>query len=189
MDGHPAQYAALRLCGEGVYTGRQIDGQHYFGPDEPVSRAEMITMVVRAVGLDVDPVTVTGFYDDASIPGWFKPYAQAAFKAGLISGVREADGRTVINAGELVTLSQAAVMINKALRPAAAPFDEMDAVPAWSAQAIANLDAAGILDDVTVSAGDAPLTRGQVAMLLVRAIDAYGAVHEKSGLLSWVFGW
>jgi hypothetical protein len=189
MDGHPAQYAALRLCGEGVFTGWQIDGKHYFGPDEPISRAEMITMVVRAMGLEILPVSMTGFSDDALMPEWFKPYAQAAFKAGFISGVRESGGRTVINAHEPATLSQAAVMINKALRPAAAPLSANDAVPAWSAQAIANLDAAGILEDVAVSAGDEPLTRGNAAMLLVRAVDAHDVTREKSGLLSWVFGW
>jgi hypothetical protein len=190
MDGHPAQYAALRLCGEGVYTGRQICGHYYFNPGEPVSRAEMITMVVRAIGLDTVPVSTTGFYDDALLPDWFKPYAQAAFKAGVISGVRAPDGRTVLNAHETVTLSQAAAMLNKALRPAAAELlYDSGAVPAWSAQAIANLDAAGILDDVSVSAGDRPLNRGEVAMLLVRAMDAYSVTREKSGLLSWVFGW
>ncbi|MCL2002845.1 MAG: Ig-like domain-containing protein [Oscillospiraceae bacterium] len=189
MDGHPAQYAAMRLCGEGVYTGRQIDGRHYFGPDELVNRAEMITLVVRALGLDVDPVTVTGFYDDAALPVWFKPYAQAAFKAGIISGVRAPDGRTALNADEFVTLSQAAAMLNQALRPAGAADPHDGAVPAWSAQAIANLDAAGILDDVAVSVGDHLLTRGEVAMLIVRAMDALSADRERSGLLSWVFGW
>jgi hypothetical protein len=189
MVDHPAQYAALRLCGEGVYTGRQIDGNHYFGPDEPVNRAEMITMVVRALGLDVTPVAATGFYDDAALPVWFKPYAQAALKAGIISGVRAPDGRTVLNASELVTLSQAAAILNHALRPTNTILIDDDAVPAWSAQAIANLDAAGILDDVAVAGGDRLLTRGEVAMLIVRAMDAHSVAQERSGLLSWVFGW
>ena len=190
MDGHPAQYAALRLAAEGVYTGRQICGNYYFGPDELVSRAEMITMVVRALGLEIVPVSATGFYDDASLPDWFKPYAQAAFKAGVVSGVRAPDGRTVINADGLVTLSQAASMLNKALRPSAAvPPADNGTVPAWSAQAVANIGAAGILDDMAAVAGDQPLTRGEVAMLLVRAMDAYSVSRERNGLLSWVFGW
>jgi hypothetical protein len=188
MDGHPAQYAAMRLCGEGIYTGQLIDGKHYFGPDETVSRAEMITLVVRAMGLDIVPVAATGFNDDASLPAWFKPYAQAAFKAGIVSGVRSADGRTSINAGDHVTFGQAAAMLNRALRPADAPIP-YDAVPAWSSQAIANLDAAGILDDMAVSGGDRLLTRGEAAMLLVRTMDAHTIAQERSGLLSWVFGW
>jgi hypothetical protein len=189
MAGHPAQYAALRLCGEGVYTGKQISGAHYFGPDDLVSRAEMIAMVVRAVGLDVVPVVKTGFHDDGDLPVWFKPYASAAFKAGIISGTRLPDGRTVIHANDLMTLSQAAALLNNVLRPANAPLTGDEAVPAWAAQAMSNLDAAGILDDMTAAAGDHPLTRGEAAMLLVRTIDAYNASQEKSGLLSWVFGW
>jgi hypothetical protein len=189
MNGHPAQYAAMRLCGEGIYTGRLIGGKHYFGPDDLVSRAEMITLVVRAMGLDVAPVSATGFNDDASLPVWFKPYAQAAHKAGIVSGVRLADGRTALNADEFLTFGQAAAMLNRALRPANVDTDFGGAVQAWSSQAIANLDAAGILDDITAAGGDNYLTRGEVAMLLVRTMDAYTVSQERSGLLSWVFGW
>jgi hypothetical protein len=189
MSGHPAHYAALRLCGEGIFTGSVIDGRHYFKPDESVSRAEMITMVVRALGLEVSPVSVTGFNDDASLPAWFKPYAQAAFKAGLISGMRMPDGRVVIKADELATLRQAAALINNALRPVNVPLGDDIAVPVWSAQAVANLNSVGVLDGVVESAGESPLTRGEMAVLLVRAMDAVVSSQEKNGLLSWVFGW
>jgi hypothetical protein len=189
MAGHPALYAAMRLCGDGVFTGRQMAGKHYFGPDEPINRAEMITMVVRALGLEAVPVAVTGFHDDASLPVWFKPYAQAAFKAGIISGVRSPDGRTILNADEYVTLNQAAAIINQALRPEDVSLVYEDgAVPAWSSQALANLGAAGILDGLMPD-GDTVLTRGYMAMLLVRAIDAKSVTQERAGLLSWVFGW
>jgi hypothetical protein len=188
MIGHPAQYAALRLCGEGIYTGSVIDGRHYFRPDELVSRAEMIAMTVRALGLEVAPVSATGFNDDATLPDWFKPYAQAALKAGLVSGMRTPDGRIVINAGEPATLREAAAIINNALRPVNVPIEE-NALPVWSAQAVANLNAAGVLDDVAESAGESPLTRGEMAVMLVRAMDAVSAMRERSGLLSWVFGW
>lgn len=188
MEGHPAQYAAIRLSGEGIFTGQMMSGNYYFRPDEPVSRAEMIAMVVRTIGLETEPVTMTGFYDDAEIPAWFKPYAQTALKAGIISGGRSPDGRAVMNAGEFITLNQAATVINNALRPVNVPL-EAEAVTVWSAQAIANLDAAGMFDEIAVSGGDRLLTRGEVAILLVRAMDAYETSQPKNGLLSWVFGW
>ncbi len=188
MNGHPAQYAAMRLSGEGVFTGQFMSGNYYFRPEENVSRAEMVTMIVRAIGLETEPVTTTGFYDDADIPAWFKPYAQAALKAGIITGDRSPDGRTIMNALDLITLNQAAAVINNALKPANVPLED-DAVMVWSSQALANLDATGMFDDITVSGGDQPLTRGEVAMLLVRTMDAYAAAQPKSGLLSWVFGW
>jgi hypothetical protein len=188
MEGHPAQYAALRLCGEGIYTGSVIDGHYYFRPDELVSRAEMIAMTVRALGIEVAPVAATGFNDDDALPDWFRPYAQAAFKAGLVSGMRTADGRIVINAGGPATLREAAAIINNALRPVNVPLDDY-AAPVWSSQAVANLNSVGVLENVTESAGESPLTRGDMAVLLVRAMDAISASHERSGLLSWVFGW
>jgi hypothetical protein len=189
MEGHPAQYAALRLCGDGIFTGSVIDGKHYFRPDEPVSRAEMITVTVRALGLEVAPVAATGFSDDSAMPDWFKPYAQAAFKAGLVSGVRTPDGRIVINADGAATQNEAAAIINNALRPVNVPLSEDVASPVWSAQAVANLNAAGVLNNAAESAGESPLTRGEMAVMLVRAMDAVTAMQERSGLLSWVFGW
>lgn len=189
MDGHPAQYAAMRLSGEEVFTGQWMSGNYYFRPDDYVSRAEMVTMLVRAIGLETEAVTTTGFYDDADIPAWFKPYAQTALKAGIVSGGRTPDGRVLMNAQELITLNQAASVINNALRPVNVPLDGDAAVPAWSAQAIANLDAAGMFDEIIVSDEDKPLTRGDVAILLVRAMDAYSAPKPEGGLLSWVFGW
>jgi hypothetical protein len=102
--------------------------------------------------------------------------------------MRMPDGRIVINADGPATLREAAAIINNALRPVNVPLEE-SALSVWSAQAVANLNAAGVLDYVAESAGESPLTRGEMAVLLVRAMDAISAAQERSGLLSWVFGW
>jgi len=163
MDGHPAHYAALRLHQEGIFTGELICSRHYFRPDEPVSRAEMVVMTLKATGMDgeVVPVSVTGFADDRDIPVWFKPYAQTAVKKGIVDGKETPDGRKTMSAHEPVTLGKAASMLH---------------------------NAASVTPRPTGSAAENAVTRAEAARMLVHAMDARSDIRAQNGLLSWVFG-
>ncbi|MDO5585415.1 MAG: Ig-like domain-containing protein, partial [Dialister sp.] len=46
LAGHPAQKAAVRLAEEGVYVGRYVNGRYFFDPDQPVTRAQFLTMAM-----------------------------------------------------------------------------------------------------------------------------------------------
>jgi hypothetical protein len=194
MEGHPAHFAAIRLCEEGVFVGEQMGNLHYFGPDLPVSRGEFITLAVTAVGDSaVTPVAATGFSDDEGTPAWVKPYASAALKAGVIHGVGLPDGRKALRADRPVTRAEAAVILDNALRPADAGqpvFADRDAAPAWARQAAANMDAAGVLStfrDGTMRLSET-LSRAAAAEMLWHAIEVKKAQTPPKGLLSRVFG-
>lgn len=191
MEGQPAHYAAIRLIEKGVFTGEQLCGKYYFNAGNTVTRGEFITMVMKATGAAAVPTMYTGFSDDSSTPEWVKAYAQAALKSGVISGVESADGRKYLLADKDISLAEALIMINNAIRVADVanvyPYED-SAVPVWAAQAVSNMEAAGIvepqlLDWVT------PVSRGEAAEMLCRAIDVYSASQKSGGLLSWVFGW
>ncbi len=192
MEGHPAYYDALCLLEAGVFTGENMCGRLYFSPDSPVSRAEFITMALKVVGVDnVTPVVITGFADDASMAGWVRPYAQAALKAGIISGVETADGRKFLDADRPITMAEAAVILNKAMQIANVKQTaiELGAVPAWAEQSVINMDAVGTVQSELVENWQVSVTRADAASMLNRSIEVYSAKQEKSGLLSWVFGW
>ncbi|TDF93782.1 S-layer homology domain-containing protein [Paenibacillus piri] len=55
-----------------------------FRPNENITRAEMIAMVMRASGLATDNAQQTGFADDAAIPMWAKPSVSKAEETGII---------------------------------------------------------------------------------------------------------
>lgn len=195
MDGHPACYAALRLIEHDVFTGEQICGSYYFNPDTVLTRGEFLVMAMKAVGLDenLTQAAVTGFADDSETAAWIKPYAQAALKAGIIGGVETGDGRKMLRADQPVTVAEAAVILNKAADMAdvtvMGQIELEQAVPAWAAQAARNMDAVGVMSMDQVEDWSGVLTRAEAARMLVKSIEFYEENREKSGLLSWVFGW
>lgn len=191
MDGHPAAYASIRLMEENIFVGEQVCGDSYFRPDEQVSRGEFIAMTLRALeNSDIQPSVVTGFADDNAIPVWVKPYAQAALKSGIISGVESPDGRKNFLADRPITMSEAIVVLNNAIRVADVNAQADTAVPVWAAQASVNMDAMGVLPVMmTVDQWHADITRADAAELLNRAMNIARDGKSNSGLLSWVFGY
>jgi 2',3'-cyclic-nucleotide 2'-phosphodiesterase (5'-nucleotidase family)/predicted extracellular nuclease len=67
----------------GIISGYE-DGT--FRPSAKMNRTEMTVMMVRALGLNVDPAAKPTFADAARIPAWAAPYVAAAAEAGLVQG-------------------------------------------------------------------------------------------------------
>jgi hypothetical protein len=83
-----------------------------FGPDEPLSRAQAVTILVRSLGFSgLAPVMPfnTGFSDDYNIPVWAKPSVYVARDIGLLSG--DAFGRA--NPDDNMTRAETAAFINR----------------------------------------------------------------------------
>ena len=90
MEGDPAHKASIRLAEEGIFVGSYLNGEYFFDPDRPVTRAEFLTMAMATVGMaPLEDVTTTGFTDDAAIPTWAKGAVSAAVMAGVIQGSRD----------------------------------------------------------------------------------------------------
>ncbi|MDQ7795041.1 MAG: S-layer homology domain-containing protein [bacterium] len=95
-------------------------GQGAFGPDRPVTRAEVTVLLVRAAGweaeaLDRDPVAARRalpFSDVAAIPGWAAGHVLAAWERGLVGGYPDGDFRPQGN----TTRGEAAALVTRLLR-------------------------------------------------------------------------
>ena len=187
MAGHPAHKAAIRLAEEGVYVGKYVNGQYFFCPDEPVSRAQFLSMAMAVSGLEpLEDVSVTGFADDGAIPVWAKGYVSAALKAGAVQGGRDGDGAPVFNAEDAITQAEASVMLNQLLEVTDVPAEVFFSAGEdhWAAQAAANLTASGVLDGASAASLTQPLTLGETAELLDGALDVLAA-REDGGWLPW----
>ena len=187
MAGHPAHKAAIRLAEEGVYVGKYVNGQYFFCPDEPVSRAQFLSMAMAVSGLEpLEDVSVTGFADDGAIPVWAKGFVSAALKAGAVQGERDENGAPIFSADDPVTRAEASVMLNSLLDitdvPAEVFFSEGEGH--WAAQAAANLTASGILESAAPASLSDQLTLGEAAELLDGALDVLAA-RDDGGWLPW----
>jgi N-acetylmuramoyl-L-alanine amidase len=93
----------------GIALGRS---NGYFYNDDTIERQEVITTMLRAIGLEnlgLDPTPMTTFTDDYEISDWAKSEIYAAERIGLI--VADKEGR--INPKELVNKAEAAAVLNR----------------------------------------------------------------------------
>lgn len=173
MSGSPSEYAAVLLAEKGIFVGESLAGQCVFSPEQEVSRAEFLSMCMELSGVELlGDVTATGFADDAEISDWAKPYVSTALKCGIISGYSDRGGETVFGSSRPVTVSEAAVILDKSLDltdTARVWVDYEQTVPVWAAQSAANLTACGLLP-YNVSLCSPSLTRAQAADMLAEAV-------------------
>lgn len=55
-------------------------------PNDKVSRAEMVTMLIRALDIPVEETSSISYNDKDSIPVWAMPYVDAATSFGFVQG-------------------------------------------------------------------------------------------------------
>ncbi len=181
LEGSGVAALAQRLADAGVFLGMEIDGNHYFQPDEAVSRSEFLAMAMTACGCDLlTGVTATGFADDDAIQTWAKAYCATALRDGYISGARNEEGRVIFAPDSSVTAAEAAVILDHILSLTDASQEafarDTEAVPAWAVQSVVNLTSCGIPCSVS---GD-PLTRAEAAEMLCKAMDTLAARNTGS---------
>ena len=190
MEGDPAHKASIRLAEEGIFVGSYLNGEYFFDPDRPVTRAEFLTMAMATVGMaPLEDVTTTGFTDDAAIPTWAKGAVSAAVMAGVIQGSRDDSGAPVFDASENITQGEATVMLDQLLNLSDVPLEVFSAQGSdahWARQAAANLAASGVIrvEETNSAALSTGLDRAQAAMLLDGALDVLSQ-REEDGWLPW----
>ena len=189
LSGHSAQKSAIRLAEEGIYVGQCVNGQYFFEPDQPVSRAQFLNMAMAVSGIEpMEGVTLTGFADDDAIPTWAKGSVSAALKAGAINGTRDETGAPVFQAQNAITRAEATVMLNNLLDVTDVPtkvFFSSEQTH-WAAQAAANLASSGVLrsDEISSAQLSSQLTLGEAAQMLDGALDVLEARND-DGWLPW----
>ena len=186
LEGHPAQKAAVRMAEEGIYVGRYVDGRYFFDPDQPVTRAQFLTMAMSVAGLkDLEGVTLTGFSDDNAIPTWAKGAVSAALKAGVVQGTRDENGAPVFGAGDSISRAEAAVMLDNLLDITDVPVAVFSPGSGhWAAQSAANLSASGIIRADT--AGDVQLSSALTMADAAEMLDGALTMVDARSSGSWL---
>ena len=181
MKENPAHYAALQLRTAGVFSGESFGNEAFFCPEQPVSRAEFLTMAAAVADL-AQPVAAvsTGLADNEAIPAWAQGYVAAGILSGVVQGSDDGEGNREFRAQSSITRAEAAAIVDRCLTMTddgrSLSFADNHTVPVWAEQSVINCAAAGILQtgaDNTVRAGDA-LTREDAAVMLYQMMQFAG---------------
>lgn len=108
MDVEDQDYSDIKQAVEkGVIKGTNSSE---FRPDEPLVKAEAITILIRALGFESKSPT-PGYYmafdDDEEIPYWARDYVYVANEFGLVTG----DTGNNINPDKIMTRAEASAMM------------------------------------------------------------------------------
>jgi hypothetical protein len=103
-----ARKAVAQAVQAGIIAGF-TDGT--FGPKVEITRAEMATMVAKALGQPIEPSATTGFTDDKNIPVWAKGSIAYMNQTGIMRG----KGNNVFAPRDHATRAEAITVILNAL--------------------------------------------------------------------------
>lgn len=179
LDGHFAHVAAIKTASNGIMSFYQDDGVYTFAPNDPISRAEFCTALLKSAGYTGFKANGTTVYaDDADIPEEYKGYISAASVLGVTKGAYSDEGEICFYPNNQITRAEAAVMINRLYdledggTVAVSFFNDSDSIPAWAASSVSALVNAGIINgnaDGSISPYSG-LTRGEAAVMLSKVV-------------------
>ncbi len=178
--------AEVELLADLNLTAGYPDGA--FRPEQGVTRAEFIKLLVEAAGRAEDDAPAADFAD-VPAGAWFERYVAVAYQAGWVRGRAGPDGIRQFGPNDRITRAEAALMLIQAAEPGTAqpgtaqpgtaqpgesPPDFRDAgeIPAWAGEAVAQAVARGLVQgypDGRFGPADG-VTRAQAAVLVARWI-------------------
>ena len=150
-------------------------------PDDPITRAEFVTIVNRSFGYEA----MEGHpFDDVDVRDWYNDDVDISYTEGYISGTSE---RT-FSPGDSITREEAAVILarNLMLQPAVGEdtsFSDSRELDEWSRGYVATAARYQLLNGYEDGSfrPKNPITRGEAAILMTRAIGTpvqEAGVHE-----------
>lgn len=177
---------------QGIADGRRsgCTGYHAgvgggsFAPGKALTRAQFCKLAVTAMGVtDVSPYASYTIFPDVKHSHWAAPYINAAVRhpelkeKAIIRGY--ADGS--FGPDKIVSYGEVCTMLLRMLG-----YKEEDVGPFWPADYIAQAQAIGLTDGVTIADARAAVKRGDAAVLLLNALNTDKKGEEGSTLLDKV---
>jgi len=150
MGSHWAN-SALIVCArnhllDGTLEVGNTEGAKLFYPEEAVSRAEFLSVMMAAAGYDGFRCENTGFADDDDIPEIYKGSIAAAEALGIVKGIETENG-VCFCPNSQITRAEAAVITARllGLDSGSIAVSEDDSMPVWAVSAMTALYDAGLL--------------------------------------------
>jgi endo-1,4-beta-xylanase len=169
--GHWAAQNILHLINTGIISGYP-DGT--IKPDHKITRAEMITLLIKALGVNTGN-TDTEFTDKEDIPPWAFEYVCYAARNGIIKGYED----NTVRPNSLITRSEMAVITVNAFSLSTdgeknMNFSDIKNIPVWAEEYVSAAFRSKILKgyaDNTIRPLSS-ITRAEAFVMLQRAIES-----------------
>jgi len=149
----------------GVMEG---DEKGNFNPDQKVTRNEMAVIMTHL--LDLNLGGATPFTD---VPSWAKDYVAACYENGVVAGT----SATTYGGDTAVTAAQAALMVMKSLGYFGYQGEFGDD---WQLSVVKQASKIGLFKGIN-AAVTAPMTRNEVAKLVLNALESNVQIVEEKG--------
>lgn len=168
VTGHWAEHAIRMLAQKGWVQGYPDET---FRPNEPMTRAEFVSIIIRALGLEASGGIT--FSDTAG--HWAEAFVAAAYEHGIIKGYSD----TVFGPDDPITREQLAVILVRAFGLQPKPgeqepsFTDADQISSWAREAIAIAASHGLFagyGDGTFKPHNAA-TRAEIVTVIATAPD------------------
>ena len=174
MTSRPEYSAAVAMTAMGIMGGRVMGDGVYFDPDETVTKAEFVSMTLKAIGIEASKNRTTYFDDNDDIPSPLAGYVAKAQSIGAINGTFE-NGKLLFKPNEEITKYEAAMimasLIDVKSNGEIPVFSDINDIPCYARGDVYKMCAVGIFEhsDNTVNAG-ASVTRADAARYLYKLI-------------------
>ncbi|XID90498.1 invasin domain 3-containing protein [Paenibacillaceae bacterium WGS1546] len=181
MQKHWAKTEVERMANKWIIKGK---GNHLFDPSGTLTRAEAITLLVRALGLN--EATEDSPYQDVS-QEWFAGAVNTAFKAGLIAGSEGVSSSSRLKPTEKISREELTAMLARAIKYADRSIERDDrqqllrfkdehTISEWARESVAIASHYGIIkgDDRGNFNPQNTTSRAEAAVMLDRLLQAIG---------------
>lgn len=177
IKNHANQTAIEALIARGIING-MTDTEYQ--PDATMTRAQFATIVVKALGLAPETVSV---FKDVAAKEWYAPYVGTAYTYGIVNGKTD----TAFDPNGTITRQEAAAMVARAAKLCGmdtalenyeilnmlAQFGDYADVSEWARESVAFCYGENILDqsDLDIQPRRAIL-RGEIAQMLYNMLGS-----------------
>ncbi len=174
MKNNESYNAAVALTAMGIMDGKILGDGVYFMPEANVTRAEFVSMLMKALDIKADTTITESFFDDnASIPKGLVSYVGTAERIGLVTG-KFKDGKLLFSPNESITSYEAASIVRRALGDKIehdVPSNLESELPVWAREDAYILCSLGLFDkDFSEMKKDDLMTKEECSMLLYKLI-------------------
>ncbi|MBP1991671.1 S-layer homology domain-containing protein [Paenibacillus eucommiae] len=185
LQSHWSQSDVELLASKLIVNGRTDTG---FFPEDNVTRAEFVSLIIRALGLEEEVMPAQNAFTDVGKSDWFAGIIGIATKEQIVSGFEDGTFRPndpitreqmAVIAANALSFADKSVALAGKFNPLLAVFEDKAAISSWAQVAAAQMLESGVMAGITEHqfAPQNMATRAQSAVVIKRLLQTAGFIN------------